>query len=92
MDNLFTEEPFQALLAYLQAMVTEAVCQGATVALAAAQLQISAAVNVRVAEQGFLSKSKDDDIVDLVKNFEPAANAILVKVDMDKILYARLNP
>jgi hypothetical protein len=49
-------------------------------------------VNVRVAEQGFLSKSKDDDIVDLVKNFEPAANAILVKVDMDKILYARLNP
>jgi hypothetical protein len=38
MDNLFTEEPFQALLAYLQAMVTEAVCQGATAALAAAQL------------------------------------------------------
>ena len=37
-DNLFTEEPFRALLAHLRAMVTEAIRQGATMALVAAQL------------------------------------------------------
>jgi hypothetical protein len=49
-------------------------------------------VNVRVAEQGFLPVSKDDDINDLVESFEPAANAILEKVDMELILHASLNP
>ena len=73
-------------------MVTKAVRQGAATALAAAQLQIGAVVNVQVAEQGFPSKSKDDDIVDLVKSFEPAANAILAKVDVDEIVHAHLDP
>ena len=61
-------------------------------ALAAAQLQIGAAVNVRVAEHGFPLESKDDDIVDLVKSSEPAANAIIAKVEVDKILHARFDP
>ena len=93
MDNLFVaEEPFQALPARLQAVVTEAVRQGATTALAAAQLQIGAVVNVRVAEQGFLMESKDDIIIDLVKSFKMAANAVLAKVDVDEVLHARLDP
>ena len=62
-------------------MLTEAIHQGAAAALAAAQLQIGAAVNVQVAACGFPLESKDDDIVDLVKSFEPATNAVLVKVD-----------
>jgi len=45
-----------------------------------------------VAEQGFPPESKDDDIVDLVKSFEPAANAVLAKVDEDEILHACLDP
>ena len=36
--------------------------------LAAAQLYIGIAMNVWVAEQGFLSGSKDDDIADLVES------------------------
>ena len=49
-------------------------------------------VNVRVVDQGFPLKSKDDDIVDLVKSFEPTANAVLAKVDVDEIMHARLDP
>ena len=45
-----------------------------------------------MAEQGFLPESKDDEIVDLVESFEPAANAVITKVDMDEILHARLDP
>ena len=37
-DNLFAEEPFRALPAHLRAVVTEAIHQGAAVALVAAQL------------------------------------------------------
>ena len=40
----------------------------------------------------FLLESKDDDVIDMVKSFEPAANAGLAKVDMDEIVHARLNP
>ena len=36
--------------------------------------------------------SKDDDIDDLVESFEPAANAVLAKVDMELILHACLDP
>ena len=60
--------------------------------MAATQLQIDATVNVRVAEQGFLSESKDDDIIDLVESFKPTTNTVLAKVDMDKILHTCLNP
>ena len=49
-------------------------------------------MNVRVAEQGFLPESKDDDIVDLVESFELATNAALAKVDVDVILHAHLDP
>ena len=45
-----------------------------------------------MAEQGFLLGSKDDDIVDLVESFEPATNAVLVKVAVDEILHTRLDP
>ena len=48
--------------------MTKAVHQGAAMALATAQLQIGAAVNVRVTEQGFPLGSKDDDIADLVES------------------------
>ena len=43
-------------------------------------------------EQGFLPGSKDDDIDDLVESFEPSANAVLAKVDVELILYASLEP
>ena len=61
-------------------------------ALATAQLQIGIAVNVRVAEQVFPLGSTDDDIVDLIESFKPAANVILPKVDVDEILHANLDP
>ena len=61
-------------------------------ALAPAQLQIGTVVNVRLAEQGFLSGLMDDDIVDLIESFEPAANAVLPKVDVEEILHANLDP
>ena len=59
--------------------------------MAATQLQIDATVNVRVAEQGFPSESKDDNIVNLIESFEPAANVVLAKVDVDEILRAHLD-
>jgi hypothetical protein len=34
----------------------------------------------------------DDDIADLIESFEPAANAVLSKVDVELILHANLNP
>jgi hypothetical protein len=49
-------------------------------------------VNLRVVEQGFPLHSTDDDIADLIESFEPAANAILLKVDVDEILHANLDP
>ena len=73
-------------------MLTEAIHQGAAAALAAAQLQIGAAVNVQVAAWGFPLESKDDDIVDLVESFELVSNAVLAKVDVDEILHACLDP
>ena len=49
-------------------------------------------VNLGVAEQGFLPRSIDDDIADLIESFEPAANIVLPKVDVDEILHANLDP
>ena len=72
--------------------MTKAILQGAAMALAAAQLQIGAAVNIRVAEQGFSLGSTDDDITDLIKSFELATNAILPKVDIELILHVKLDP
>jgi hypothetical protein len=70
-DNLFiVEEHLQALPARLRAMVTEAICQGATMALVAAQLQIGTIVNLGVAEHGSLPHSTDDDIAYLIVSFE----------------------
>ena len=78
MDNLFTtKEHLRALLACLRAMVIKAIHQGAAMALAAAQLQISVAVNVWVVEQGFPPGSIDDETTDLIESFEPDANVIL---------------
>ena len=50
-DNLLaTEKHLQALSARIRAMGTEAIRQGATTALAAAQLPIGTTVNLGVAE------------------------------------------
>jgi hypothetical protein len=49
-------------------------------------------VNLGVAEQGFSPRSTNDDIAYLIESFEPAANAVLPKVDVDEILHANLNP
>ena len=49
-------------------------------------------MNIRVAEQGFLSVLIDDDMADLIESFEPAANPILSKVDMELIMHANLDP
>ena len=92
-DNLLAaEEHLRALPAQIRAMVTKAVRQGAAMALAAGQLQIGTAVNLGVAKQGFPPHSMDDDIADLIKSFKPATNAVLLKVDVDKILHANLDP
>jgi hypothetical protein len=45
-----------------------------------------------VVEQGFPPGSMDDDIADLIESFEPAANAVLSKVDVELIFYANLDP
>jgi hypothetical protein len=45
-----------------------------------------------VAEQGFPLRSMGDDIAYLIESFEPAANAVLLKVDVDEILHANLDP
>ena len=74
------------------AVVSKAIHQAAAMALATAQLQFGEAVNVRVVEQGFSLRSMDDDITNLIKSFEPAANAILPKVDVGLILQANLDP
>ena len=73
-------------------MVTKAIRQGAATMLAMALLQIRTVVNVRVVEQGFPPGSTDDNITDLIKSFEPAANTVIPKVDMDEILHANLDP
>ena len=49
-------------------------------------------MNLRVEEQGFPPRSTDDDIANLIESFEPAANAVLPKVDMDEVLHANLDP
>ena len=49
-------------------------------------------MNLGVAEQGFSPCSTDDDIADLIESFEPAANIVLPKVDVDEILHANLDP
>ena len=49
-------------------------------------------VNLEVAEEGFLPRSTDDDIAYLIESFELVANAVLLKVDVDKILHANLDP
>ena len=93
MDNLFAvEEHLGALSTQIQAMVTRAIRQGATTVLAAAQLQIGTVVNLRVPEQGFPPRSMDDDITDLIESFEPTANAVLLKLDVDEIMHANLDP
>jgi CTP:molybdopterin cytidylyltransferase MocA len=79
-NNLVTtEEHLRALSARLRAVVTEAIRQGAATVLAAAQLQIGAAVNVWLVEQGFPPGSTDNNITDLIESFEPATNARLTE-------------
>ena len=72
-------------------MASEAIYQGATMALVAAQLQFGAMVKVRVVQHAFPPTPEDEDYIDdLFKRVESAANAILAKVNMDEILHDRL--
>ena len=49
-------------------------------------------VKVQVVQQAFPPALEDEDYIDdLFKCFEPAANAILAKVNMDEILHDRLD-
>ena len=73
-------------------MVSEAICQVAAMALGAAQLQFSEAVNVRVVEKGFLPGSDDNEIDDLIESLRPAANGILAKLNVEQLLHAHLDP
>jgi hypothetical protein len=49
-------------------------------------------VNLKVAEQGFPPRSTNDDIADLIQSFKPTTKVVLLKVDVDKILHANLDP
>ena len=49
-------------------------------------------MNLGVAEQVFSPRSTNDDITDLIESFKLAANAVLPKVNVDKILHANLDP
>ena len=49
-------------------------------------------MNIQVVEQGFPPGLTDDDIVDLIESLELATNAVLLKVDMELILHANLDP
>jgi hypothetical protein len=73
-------------------VVSEAVRQAATAALAAAQLQFGVAVNVWVVEQGFQPGLDNNEINDLIESLQPAANGILAKLNMEQILHAHLDP
>ena len=61
-------------------------------ALAAAQLQFGEAMNVQVVEQGFPPGSDDNEIDDLIESLRPATNGILVKLNVEQILHAYLDP
>jgi hypothetical protein len=74
------------------AVVSEAVHQAATTGLAAAQHQFGEAVNVQVVVQGFSLGSDDNGIDDLIESLRPTANDILVKLNVEQILHAHLDP
>ena len=74
-------------------MVSEAIRQGATTALAAAQLQLGIEMKVLVVHQAFTPVLDDQDFMDdLFARVELATNAVLAKVNVDGILHAHLNP
>jgi len=60
--------------------------------LATTHLQIGRVVNLRVVKQSFPLSSTDDDVDGMMASFEPAANTILLMVNMDEILHANLDP
>ena len=73
-------------------MGSEAVHQGATTALVAAQLEFSTVGKVQVVQQAFPLTPEDEDYIDdLFKRVDPAANVVLVKVDMEEIMHDRLD-
>ena len=60
--------------------------------LIAARLEFGIVVKVRVVQQAFPPAPEDEDYIDdLFKHVEPATNAILAKVNEDKILHDRLD-
>jgi hypothetical protein len=48
-------------------------------------------VNVRVVKRGFPLGSNDIEIDDLIESLRPAANGILAKLNVEQLLYARLD-
>ena len=78
----------RALLAHIWAMASEAIQQGATMALVTAQLEFGIVVKVQVVQQAFPPALEDEDYIDdLFNRIELATNAILAKVNMDEILH-----
>jgi len=49
-------------------------------------------VNVRVVEQRFPLGSDDNEIDDIIESLRPTANGILMKLNVEQILHARLDP
>jgi hypothetical protein len=68
-------------------VVSKVIHQAATTALAAAQLQFG-----KVVEKGFALGSNHNEIDDLIESLRPAANGILVKLNVEQILHAHLDP
>ena len=66
----------------MASVVSEAIRQAATTALAAAQLQFGEVVNVWVVEQGFPLGSDGNEIDDLIESLRPATNDILAKLNV----------
>ena len=48
-------------------------------------------VNVREVEQGFSPEAEYTEIIDLVEELEDAANAVLLEVNVERILHGHLD-
>ena len=69
-------------------MASGAIREGATTALVAAQLEFGIVVKVQVVQQAFPMAPEDEDYIDdLFKRVETAANVVIAKVNIYKILH-----
>ena len=85
------EERLHAMPMRVTGVVSHGVRVGATRALAATQLQSGDAVDLRQADLRFLPRSSVTMIESLVADFGTAGDAILVVVDVERILRSALD-